>query len=269
MAVFDANILILCKTYPSPSGKYTETTCVAGIDENGKLMRLFPVPFRLVSEERQFKKWQWIKTKVEKANRDHRPESHSIKMDTIETGNPVSTKSEWAERRHLISPLETYYSFDEIEADRDATNQSLALLKPARILNLEIEPVANPEWTKEELKKLEQAQNQGDLFDKNDTDDIRVLRKLPFDFYYEYECGLGPDKEIHRHKIVDWEVGALYWKYRKEYGENWERHVRAQLEKNIPSKDLMFLMGNQQRFQHQWLIISLIYPPHQIQAPLF
>jgi hypothetical protein len=47
MAVFDTKILILCKTYPSPSGKYTETTCVAGMDENGNLMRLFPVPFRL------------------------------------------------------------------------------------------------------------------------------------------------------------------------------------------------------------------------------
>jgi hypothetical protein len=208
-------------------------------------------------------------TKVEKANRDHRPESHSIKMDTIEIGAPVTTKNEWAERRHLISPLKIYNRFDEIQANQDATGQSLALLKPARILSLEIVQVSNPEWTEDELRKLEQEQKQGGLFDKDDKDDIRILRKLPFDFYYRYECGSGPDTEIFRHKIVDWEVGALYWKYRKEYEDDWERHVRAQLEKNIPSKDLMFLMGNQQRFQQQWMIISLIYPPHQIQAELF
>ncbi|EJJ27751.1 hypothetical protein [Rhizobium sp. CF142] len=37
MPVVDARILILCKTYPSPSGKYAETTCVAGMDENGMI----------------------------------------------------------------------------------------------------------------------------------------------------------------------------------------------------------------------------------------
>ncbi|TWA26380.1 hypothetical protein FB004_103486 [Sinorhizobium medicae] len=51
MPVVDARILILCKTYPSPSGKYAETTCVAGMDENSNLVRLFPVPFRLIAEE--------------------------------------------------------------------------------------------------------------------------------------------------------------------------------------------------------------------------
>ncbi|WP_440562731.1 hypothetical protein [Trinickia sp.] len=30
---------------------------------------------------------------------------------------------------------------------------------------------------------------------------------------------------------------------------------------DLGSKELMFLMGNQHRFQDQWLIISLIYPP--------
>jgi hypothetical protein len=50
-------VLILCKTYPSPSSTYVETSCVAGMDDSGKLIRLFPVPFRLVSDEQQFKKW--------------------------------------------------------------------------------------------------------------------------------------------------------------------------------------------------------------------
>ncbi|MGY0201335.1 hypothetical protein [Leptothrix sp. BB-3] len=43
-------ILILCKTYPSPSARYVETSCVAGMSEDGRLIRLFPVPFRLVDE---------------------------------------------------------------------------------------------------------------------------------------------------------------------------------------------------------------------------
>ena len=60
MASFVARALILCKTYPSPSSKYAETSCVAGMTEDGKFIRLYPVPFRLVADEQQFKKWKRI-----------------------------------------------------------------------------------------------------------------------------------------------------------------------------------------------------------------
>lgn len=47
-------ILILYKTYPSPSAKHVETSCVAGMDDSGRLIRLFPVPFRLITDDQQF-----------------------------------------------------------------------------------------------------------------------------------------------------------------------------------------------------------------------
>ncbi len=269
MAVVDARILILCKTYPSPSGKYAETTCVAGMEENGKLIRLFPVPFRLIAEGKQFKKWQWITSKVEKARKDHRPESFTIKVDTINGSELISTDKEWAERRRQISKLKLYKHFDDVEMEQATSQMSLAMLKPAKIIGLEIEPVSNPEWTEEELAKLLQEQKQNDLFDEEDKRSLRTLRKLPFDFYYRYQCGDGDSAKIFKHKLVDWEVGALYWNCYQSYGAEWEKHFRNQLEKNIPSNDLMLLMGNQHRFQNQWLIISLIYPPHQIQHELF
>src|SRR6266581_185382 len=40
MASFETDILILCKTYPSPSGKHVETSCVAGMKPDGSLSRL-------------------------------------------------------------------------------------------------------------------------------------------------------------------------------------------------------------------------------------
>jgi hypothetical protein len=60
MSSFHQDILGLCKTYPSPSGKHVETSCVAGMDPKGRLIRLFPVPFRLIDGAQQFRKWQWI-----------------------------------------------------------------------------------------------------------------------------------------------------------------------------------------------------------------
>ncbi len=53
MKTREERILVLCKTYPSPSAKYSETSCVAGITEPGNLIRLYPVPFRLVNDEQQ------------------------------------------------------------------------------------------------------------------------------------------------------------------------------------------------------------------------
>jgi len=84
MATRRANILILCKTYPSPSKRYAETSCVAGMEETGRLIRLYPVPFRFLTEEQKFRKWQWINARIEKTRDDHRPESHRIYVDDLE-----------------------------------------------------------------------------------------------------------------------------------------------------------------------------------------
>lgn len=91
---------------------------------------------------------------------------------------------------------------------------------------------------------------------------IRELRKLPFSFYYHFS-GCSGDERIVKRKIVDWEAGALYWNCRNKYKNDWERYFRQKLEHELPSKDLMFLMGNQHKFPDQWMIVSLIYPPKE------
>ncbi|MDF1632102.1 hypothetical protein [Mycoplana sp. MJR14] len=226
------------------------------------------MPFRLITKDQQFKKWQWIKAKVEKARSDHRPESYNIKIDTIEIGEVVPTTREWADRRRLLGQIRLFDHFDEIEAEQKAGRLSLALLKPTRVVSLDIVPVADPNWTAEELAKLEREQQSG-LFDTSDKPATQMLEKLPFDFYYRYECGSSSNRKQFRHKLVDWEVGALFRTCSARYGNSWETPFRKKLEDVIPAADLMLLMGNQHRFQNQWLIISLIYPPHQKQKELF
>ena len=88
-------ILVLAKTYPSPSAQHIETSCVAGITDQGAMRRLYPVPFRLIAGDQKFKKWQWIEGRVEKANKDHRPESHKLYVDTITCGDVIDTKRQW------------------------------------------------------------------------------------------------------------------------------------------------------------------------------
>lgn len=177
-------ILILCKTYPSPSGRHSETSCVAGITESGALIRLFPVPFRLIRDDQQFRKWQWISAQIYHATGDLRPESHKVYVDTIKLiSAPLSTKGQWAARRQALSPLTVFDDFGALDTARVANGVTLALLRPTRVVGLELTPVDNPDWTKEELEKLVQSQQQAGLFENDDAREITTLRKLPYAFH--------------------------------------------------------------------------------------
>lgn len=43
-------LLVTVKTYPTPSAKYIETTCVSGITDDGHWIRLHPVNFRSLED---------------------------------------------------------------------------------------------------------------------------------------------------------------------------------------------------------------------------
>lgn len=254
-------VLILCKTYPSPSTKHVETSCVAGMDESGQLVRLFPVPFRLVTDEQQFKKWQWIEARMRKATDDHRPESHRISVDTIQTlGEPLSTRDAWAERRLALGPVEMFDDFDTLELARQDRGITLGLLRPSRLVDLAISKAGAADWTPDEIAKLMQAQNQGSLFDQDaEQRSLKLLKKLPFDFHYQYECTAGGITKAYKHKLVDWEAGALYWNIHRR--ADWEAAFRQKWLAEFSQREVLFLMGTIHRFPGQWLIVSVLYLP--------
>lgn len=267
MASHVERILILAKTYPSPSAQYVETSCVAGINEHGAMRRLFPVPFRLVEREQQFKKWQWIDVRVEKASKDHRVESHKIYVDTIECGLTIDTRKQWGARWPWIEKIPTFTNFDDIEASRLTDGTTLAILRPKSVLGLEIQKARSADWTDDEKEKLLREQMQGDLFSEAEVrKDIRELRKIPFDFYYRYLCDTPAGEKTFTQKIVDWEAGALYWKCRASHGTGWEVPFRQMYGEKLLQSDLMLMLGNIHRFPHQWLIISVLYPPKRQQV---
>lgn len=264
MASFVERVLILCKTYPSPSAKYAETSCVAGLTAGGRLVRLFPVPFRLVADDQQFRKWQWIEVRLEKARDDHRPESHRIFVDTIACdAEPMKAgKRGWPARMALLARQPVYTDFGAMEQTRLTHGNTLALFKPDRIASLEIKPTKNADWTPEERSKLLQMQQQNSLFDaEEDQRQVQLLEKIPFDFYYHCEYQAADGRQSVRVKLVDWEVCALYRNTRRQHGSRWEAPFRDKLERDLLAKDLMLLMGTMHRFPDQWLGVSLIYPP--------
>ena len=69
-------VFITVKTYPNLSVKYDEIVCTAGITEKGEWIRIYPIPFRKLEWEKQYKKYQWIDLELSKNTADFRPESH-------------------------------------------------------------------------------------------------------------------------------------------------------------------------------------------------
>ena len=251
-------LLILTKTYPSPSTQYRETTCVAAISRDGKMRRLFPVPYRLLEGAAQFKKWEWIHARICKPDKDHRPESYRIDADSIQReGKVISTKDGWSERLKWIKP-HIVEGFAALESRRQKTGETLGFIRPVRLLELKITKLRAGDWTEEDKIKL----TQDGLFDTEEIKSRPLLKKIPYDFHYRYVTATSEGEEERIHKLVDWEVGALYWNC-QAYGVKWEEKFRQRLEVEFKEKDLLFLMGTIHRFPDQWLIVGLIYPPKQ------
>lgn len=258
MATFKPDeFLIVTKTYPCPSTRYRELSCVAGINRAGEMRRLFPIPFRLLEQTAQFKKWQWIRANATKAPADHRPESYKVDLDSIVcTDEYINTDNQWRKRLALIEP-HMVSGFAELEARRLRSGETLGFMRPARLIGLDIVSEKDKDWTPDELAHL-QSQN---MFDHPDIAARAPLQKLPYRFYYRYEIDEPGGTKQFKHKITDWEVGALYFTCVKDYGTNWESKLRQKLESDFAQKDLIFLMGTMHRFPDQWLIVGLVYPP--------
>lgn len=246
-------ILILTKTYPAPSAKYRETTCVAGLTRGGELRRIFPVPYRFLAADSKFKRWEWVRASVALTSKDQRPESRKIDVDTIQLlGEQMGTEDGWFERRQLIE-RHLVEDFFELEGRRKRSGESLGIIRPKSVTKLIINPSKEPDWTPEDHHKL----MQDGLFDSEEMKRRCVMRKVPYDFYYEYITG----EEVRKHKITDWEAGMLYWNCVRRHGTDWEQYFRQKFETEFAKKDLYFLMGTVHRFPDHWLIVGVIYPP--------
>ncbi|MDZ7754781.1 hypothetical protein [Rhodohalobacter sp.] len=213
-------VLITVKAYPLPSRSYDELVCTAGITDEREWIRIYPVPFRFLKDEGQYKKYQWVDINLKKAKKDFRPESYSPadtsleEMDIIET---VDTSKKWRKRMQLVLEQgpKVYTSMTElIDNSKDPKNVSLATFKPAKITGFEFEE--ERQWSEGLQKNLQQR----DLFDeRGGKGDKDIVQKLPYKFYYKL---VDENGKSSRMMIEDWEIGALYWNCLKQAEGNEE-----------------------------------------------
>jgi hypothetical protein len=252
-------VLIVVRTYPVPATKTIEASCTAGITEDGKWIRLFPVPFRLMATDNRFSKWQWITTDLVKAS-DVRPESYKLNSETVHAEEKLGTKDGWRARKDILRPL-MRISMCQIKREQDANGHpTLGVFRPARIKRLALQAIA-VDWSAEELAILKQD----DMFKKSVS---QTLEKIPFKFVYEFECNDAGCKG-HSMSCTDWEMAEAYRQWRVEYGDDWESKFRQRFEREMIEKnDTHFMVGTVHKHPKNWIIVGLFYPPKR-EADLF
>ena len=256
-------ILIVIKTYPEISKKHTETVCTAGIDKESKqLIRLYPVRYRYLSGEKQFKKYQWIVANISKATTDIRPESYNIVESTIRLGEVIGPGRDWQEReKWVLSPGNVYGSFEDLIAAQQEGRISLGIIKPRKIKNFRIEKKRVQEIEDAKLK-VNGVLSQLDMFE-----DRKKLYVMPYRFILEFVCDNAECKG-HSLSILDWEFGQLYRKVRNTNG--WERKIEKKIEEICGAgNDTYIFLGNMARWQNIFCILGFYYPPKIRQMALF
>lgn len=257
-------VLITVRTYPVPATKGVEVSCTAGITDDGKWIRLFPIPYRSLDDDKRFTKYEWIEADVRKASSDTRPESFIPDISTIAIKGSVSTADNWRARKNIIKPL-LQSSMCGIQRQREADNHpTLGVFKPVTIKRLLIEPEEDPNWSAADLAKLTQTLS---MFEKAPA---HQLEKIPFKFKYEFTCA-DPGCNGHTMSCTDWELGQSYRAWRRDYGEGgWEKAIRQRYERDMIDKlDTYFFVGNLHQRPNVWLVVGLFYPPKVATGDLF
>lgn len=269
-------ILVTVKTYPNLSSKYIETVCTAGLRPDGTWVRIYPVRFRWLDEEQQYKKFDWIECEIRHASNDKRPESFRP-VNPGELRAPVGhmgREHNWRERRQLILKKATVFDrLDVLIAGAKSNTMSLAVFKPAQILDFTWTPEKR-DWPPGKLEQIALKLNQQDLFaDNARREAFKVVDRLPYRFSYKFRDMAG---RVSAPTILDWEIGALFWNCLRDANgdENVAlRKVRQKYLDEFLKKDLHFFMGTTSRHHlrapNPWLIVGVLPIPFENQMDLF
>jgi len=247
-----ARILITVKTYPTPSSKYDELVCTAGVREDGSFIRLYPIDYRYKPYWEWFEKYQWIEVDIEKRLQDPRPESFRPIGEIKSLGPPIDTDNNWAKRKQYVF-AKGLSIMCELQS-KSQSEVSLGIIKPSKVEEFIIEETER-EFNEQYLIKMQQL----DIFKSNKK---KPLEKIPFKFSYRYKCN-DPKCKGHKQMIADWELGVLYLKMRDQYQD--EKIACNKVKEKFfdvicaSGRDTYFFVGTALEYG-TWIVVGTFWP---------
>lgn len=251
-------VLVLVKAAPQPSRQYGDTVCVAGVtlDAESQWVRLYPVPFRYLDGERQFRKYDVIAVDVRPAGADGRPESRKINAESVCVEGHLDT---WLKRSRWVEPLEAVSMCDMNRAiTLDMNAASLGAIRPREVSSLEL--TVHKGWTADQLARFDVYARQEDLFRDAPP---RLLEPPRFKGTLHYCCD-APTCRGHKQGIIDWEFTALQHRFRAESDESLKKIITENFFGKMFTRGTspLIYVGNQEnpRKRNVFSVLGIYYP---------
>ncbi len=266
-------VFITVLTYPTPSHKYIETVCTAGITEEGQWIRIYPIQLRMLNTK--IRKYSWYTFNIEprSLNKDIRRESYFCIDPPKESDEHIGTDDFWRERKRIClkNIFNSYKVLEEASDIKKNNFISLATFKPKEIIDFVAEPKDLTENDKIKAEIIENLQLQGELLERADIPEYwKMAQSIPFTFYYIFKD--SSDKEI-KLMLEDWETMMLYLNCRNKGEEQAIEKVRQKYLYEFKERDLYFFLGTRKEAQiRNWKkpysIVGVFYPPKNLQSEL-
>lgn len=245
-------MVILVKALPHRSSKYFETVCCAGVGDDRKWRRQYPVPFRILQDGQQFRRWSWIEYSYVKPTDDTRVESQKALPESIVVCGELKT----SERARFIAPL-----LRESTDEAASRGESLTLVRPTS-LKLSWKSKSDAQLADERQKHKELA-NQLSLLDEP----AEPLDPCPYEFSMHWH---SPDGKAHKHTCDDWETSAAFFRRRRSMGEEEAlTSLKTTYEDDYLNHGMALALGTHSRRSDQWLLVGIIRVDEYKQTELF
>jgi hypothetical protein len=256
MAYQRIKVLIWGKTYPELSKRYTETVCTGGCLEDGRPIRLYPVPLRYLGSNQQYKLYDWVEVPVEKNPKDPRKESFKVRSDDIRLVGSIDTDANaWRARRAVVFRDTSWHfeSLEDLQVLERRGEKSIGVVTPGEILG--VRTVARTAADRREYdEKMAEIQDQTDIF----RPEYKELEFLPYEIHLRWRCTRLCSvcrKSPHDMKVLDWGLLQLARK------SGWESACRKLEEISNPkTHEFRLFMGNFHRHPKNFGILGLWYP---------
>ena len=240
MAGMIERLLVTVRTYPTPSRSYTETVCTGGITDRHEWRRLFPVQFRSLDSQQQFRTYDLIDVEVSEG-KDGRPETRRPNLVKLKV---ISYLKSWSDRCEWVEPT----VLPSMQAMLDE-GRTIAPVAVAAVQDLTVKAV-DRDWSPEQKDKLRQEQ----LFDEN-----RPLEKIPFEFRFIWKDGDGQE---HKNLFLAWEIGQTWRTYRERYPDPIEKMRQKWLNDLCgANRRVSFFMGNLAKRRNVFAVCGIFNPP--------
>lgn len=248
-------VLITVKAYPNPSRKYGETVCVAGVDVNThQWIRLYPIPYRDIDDNKKFAKYSIIEVKVRKATDDTRPESYKVDTDSIKILDQLDSKNNWEKRKPYLLPTISP-SLCSILEESQRMHKSLGMFKPERV------QFTHQKAKRKDAEERELCYAQTDFLIKHPKS---AIEDIPYDFKYSFHCPGKTDCPGHNLAIIDWEINQSFrkWRYKYKKDEELLDKIKQRWQDGMCAEkhDTYFFVGNMNRFRNIFMVLGVFYP---------